>query len=88
MRRIYINEKQLKKCIQTLQEIDLNGDSALATTKDANRAAQQTIKNAKDSGVNTETEPANVAFSADALKKAGIQENQIVKRITKKNFRK
>jgi hypothetical protein len=93
-RRIHITESQLKEIfksikenqdtqeVEMLDEISLNGDEQLATTKDPKRAAQNTIDNAQTQGVDT-NQGVTVSFSADSLKKnAGIQEH--VKKITKK----
>ena len=66
MRRIYINEKQFKKCIQTLQEIDVNGDAYLAASGNANTAAQQAMKDAEKDGVPSNV-PKNIVFSGDAV---------------------
>lgn len=96
-RKIHITESQLKEIfkrlnenqdtqeVEMLDEVSLNGDEQLATTKDAKKAAQNTIDNAQSQGVDT-NQGVTVSFSADSLRKnAGIQEH--VKKITKKEIK-
>ena len=75
MKKIHITESQLKYCMdQRLNEVSLNGDEQLASTKDPKQAAQKTIDAAQNQGVNTQ-DGVSVSFSADSLKKnAGITE--------------
>ena len=79
---VYMTEKQLEECL--LQEITLNGDEQLAATKDPKSAAQKTIDNAQNQGVDMQ-KGASVSFSADSLRaNAGISEG---KTYTKKQLK-
>lgn len=71
MKKIHLTESQVKRL---MNEITLSGDESLNATKNIQTATKQTLQTAKNSGVNTDTAGASVAFSADALKKNGLSE--------------
>lgn len=74
MRKIHLTEEQVVHIMKRLNEISLNGDEALAQTKNPRDAAQKTIDGAQAQGVDT-NKGVTVGFSADALKQnAGISE--------------
>ena len=59
MKKIHLTEEQYKRLIN---EIQLDGDEALNTTKNINTAVKDVVSNAKRSGVNTDND-ASVSFS-------------------------
>lgn len=72
MKKIHLTEEQYKRLIN---EIQLDGDEALNTTKNINTAVKDVVSNAKRSGVNTDND-ASVSFSTDTLKKNGLAEEE------------
>lgn len=73
MKKIHITESQARRIIS---EITLDGDEALNTTKNIQTATKETLKNARNSGVNVDNAGAQVSFGADTLKKNGLAEEE------------
>lgn len=74
MKKIHLTESQIQR---VLQEIALNGDEALNTTRNIQTAVKDTMNTARQSGVNPDNAGASVSFSADALKKNGLAEDAV-----------
>lgn len=77
MRRLYLTQRQLDECLRRLDELNISGDQYLTSKNgDLRAASQDAIRDAKDSGVNTDSDDVSVQFSADALKNnSGVYEN-------------
>ena len=73
MRKIHITESQLEALKQKLNEINLNGDESLNNHNGtATEAARETMRNAKDDGLQVDNSATSVSFSNDAMKQNGI----------------